>query len=215
MITIEQLEKASGIPVFKWAGKCYGMACEAAKLIEGSVPVYGHYLGPVHPKSMFASASKAGFVQHGWVKLPDGRILDPTRWAFETSLGSIQRRKAKPHIYIGPNDVYDEGGNKFRMQRLGRPPEFDPEEKIINIKPHQLCSEAWNFIEKTLGLGDLLGWDYYEPGDITLEQLHWIANQDPRSMEGHAKAIYDMLTSMKLIGLVPIDNKRMVERGEA
>ena len=53
MITIKQLEKEWGAPVEEWEGNCYGLACAAAKLIKGAVPIYGHYQGEVHPSSMF------------------------------------------------------------------------------------------------------------------------------------------------------------------
>ena len=36
---------------------------------------------------------------HVWIELPDGSVLDPTRWAFEG---------AWPYVYSGPADCYDE-----------------------------------------------------------------------------------------------------------
>ena len=172
MITIEQLEKEFGLPIKKWAGKCYQVACAAAKLIKGAEPIYGHF-------------------------------LDPTRWVFEG---------AKPYLYHGPNDCYDEGGNALRMALMGGPPEFDPDEDIINIKPHMLATKAWVFVEERLGLEDALMYEGYEPGDITKEQLFWLANQDPRKLHGHARAIYAMLEGLDMKGFVPIDNWGMVER---
>ena len=203
MITIEQLEKEFGLPIKKWAGKCYQVACAAAKLIKGAEPIYGHFLGEVKEGTMFHTSALAGFVQHGWVQLPDGQILDPTRWVFEG---------AKPYLYHGPNDCYDEGGNALRMALMGGPPEFDPDEDIINIKPHMLATKAWVFVEERLGLEDALMYEGYEPGDITKEQLFWLANQDPRKLHGHARAIYAMLEGLDMKGFVPIDNWGMVER---
>jgi len=212
--TIKQLEKQFGAPALKWAGKCYAVACAAAKLIDGSTPVYGHYLGSVHPKSMFASAARAGFVQHGWVILPDRSILDPTRWVFEVSYESIRRRKAVPRIYVGlPGNDYDEGGNQFRVSRLGPPPDFDfEEEEIINIRPSMLSSGAWTFVERILDLERYFMLDRYNPGDITMRQLHWVANLDPRTMEGHAREIYALLKTLKASGFVPCDNYQMAQR---
>jgi len=40
--------------------------------------------------------------QHSWLRLQDGRILDPTRWAFD--------RPDKPYLYLGDNDAYDDAG---------------------------------------------------------------------------------------------------------
>jgi hypothetical protein len=200
VITVEQLEKVSEMEARRWVGNCYGIACVAAPL-AGGVPVYGHYLGPVHSKSMFAM--RKGFIQHGWVSLPDGRILDPTRWEFEG---------IEPYIYVGPSDHYDEGGNQLRMQMLGSSPEFDSDEKVFNITSSMLHTEAWNFVESVLGLRDCLGWDGYEAGDVDLKQLQWLANQDPATLEGHGGDIYAMLTRLNLKGFIPIDNLKKVER---
>jgi len=202
-VTLTQIEKAFGMPAKKWAGKCYAVACAASKLITKSRPIYGHYLGKVCPTSMFAKAALAGFVQHGWVLLKDGRVLDPTRWAFEGE---------EPYIYVGSAKDYDEGGNAHRTAMLGRPPEFDPDEKSVKIGTAMLASEPWCFVERVLRLDRIMEEDY-EPGTVTIEQLHWLANQDPHTMEGHAKDIYGMLKKLNLVGFIPIDNRRAAEEG--
>ena len=200
MITIEQLEKAWGAPVEKWTGNCYGLACAAAKLIEGAVPVYGHYLGKVAEGTFFEPASSGGFVQHGWVLMKNSDVVDPTRWAFEGR---------KPYIYNGPCDVYDEGGNALRMRMIGGPPEFDPESKPkIDILPH-LTSEAWEFVRELMKLEPVEGYDL---GHVTVPQLHWLATYDPRLMRGHATVIFAVLKHLNFKSLVPLDNWRMVER---
>lgn len=202
-MTIKQVEQAFGLPAKEWAGKCYQVACAAAKLIPGSTAVYGHYLGKVHPSSIFAG--RAMFVQHGWVILPDGQILDPTRWAFEGK---------KPYLYVGKDSVYDEGGNQFRGAMQGDPPEFDPCEKTHEITKEILPTKAWNWLEKTLGLDRIME-DGYEPGTVTEEQLHWVAHVDPRRMDGNAKDVFSMLEKLGMRALVPFDNWRMVEQGRA
>jgi len=204
VIKIEQIEAEFGLPAREWTGKCYQVACAAAELVEGGEAVYGHYLGPVHESSV--SAGRAAFVQHGWVLLPDGRILDPTRWAFEGR---------EPYLYVGENDHYDEGGNGLRTAFQGGPPEFNPEDRTYEITQSMLPSGAWGWMEKALGLDGLLLNDGYEPGTVSLQQLHWIANMDPRSMEGHAKDVYAMLERLGLEAHVPFDNWNMVEKGRA
>lgn len=205
MIALQQLEEHIGTPAEEWAGACYGIACKAAELVDGARPVYGHFLGAVHPKSVFAAASRAGFVQHGWVVLPDGKVIDPTRWVFECK---------KPYIYIGPAGVdYDEGGNQFRTASIGSPPRFDPDEKTINISSSMLPTEAWNFIESTLGLQDMFMEDGYEPGDVNVKQLGWVANLDPRLMQGQASVIYGLLERLHMAGFIPYDNRVMVKEG--
>jgi len=203
MITIAELEKEWGAPVEQWTGNCYGLACAAAKLIEGAIPIYGHYLGEVAEGTFFEPTSGGGFVQHGWVQLKDGQVLDPTRWAFEGK---------EPYLYHCPNDVYDEGGNQLRAAMMGDPPGFDPDEDIVHITQAMLNGDAWTFIEKLFKLEHAYLDDLCEPGDVTRHQLFWLANYDPRMMRGHATAIYAMLKKMDLRGLVPHDNWQMVER---
>lgn len=207
MLTVKQLEQYIGSKAADWAGACYGVAARAAEMIEGARPVYGHYLGYVHPRCMFAPAAKAGFVQHGWVALADGRILDPTRWVFE---------KRRPYIHVGPaGSDYDEGGNRFRAKQIGPAPEFDFDDKAVNVTPSMLPSDAWNYVESILGLDKMFMDDEYTPGDITVPQLQWLANQDPRSMQGHAKPIFELLERLKMRGFVPYDNWVMVKEGRA
>lgn len=154
---------------------------------------------------MFSRPAVTGWVQHGWVVLPNGKVLDPTRWVFECK---------KPYIFMGTAGVeYDEGGNTFRMSRLGPPPEFDFDEKVFHITPSILSTDTWCFVEDTFRLRDMLMDDGYNPGDITLPQLHWLANQDPKVLGRHAGPIYGMLERLNLRGLIPIDNYRMVKEG--
>jgi hypothetical protein len=205
MITITQLEKEWGAPVEEWEGNCYGLACAAAKLMnrqgcKGAVPIYGHYQGEVHPTSMFHGHP---IVQHGWVLMSNGDVLDPTRWAFEGR---------KPYLYRGPNDCYDEGGNAVRMAMIGEPPRFDLDDEIHNITPEMLPAEAWRFVEKVLNLDHCFGEDEYEPGDVTRTQLAWLANYDPRMMRGHATAIYTLLKELDFQAFIPIDNRTLVKR---
>lgn len=211
--TLKRCEKALGEPAHQWAKRCFEIASRivAANLCpDGSVAVYGHWIGPVAEGSSFASkAAMLGFAQHGWVLLPDGRVIDPTRWAFED---------VEPYLYIGKADHYDEGGNKFRMASLpSRPPAFDECEEQYELDQHVLPDgKAWTFVEKLLDLDDPfslpVGW---EPGTICESQLHWLAHRDPRTLGGHAKAIYAAINAIGEGARIPIDNKKMVERGAA
>lgn len=203
MITLEELEEETGMKARQWAGNCYGIACAAADMIGGAEAVYGHWLGPVSDKSRFAG--RPIFVQHGWVLLRDGRVLDPTRWEFEG---------VEPYIYVGESDHYDEGGNGFRMAMAGSPPPWDPSDNVYEVTPEILPAEPWTFVEKLLGLDQITSKDY-TPGDVTFAQLHWLANVDPRQMEGHAEAVYEMLKDFHMEAHIPFDNRVMVERGRA
>lgn len=195
-------EKNIGLPASQWAGNCFGVAMKAVELKlvpKGSVAVYGHWIGAVHAESMFSY--RAGtFVQHGWVLMPDGNVCDPTRWVFEN---------VKPYVYFGPADHYDEGGNVRRSKAIGPPPAYDPDDEQHRLNPAILSGPAWKFVEKLLRLDETLE---VEPGDISVNQLHWLANCSPNGLGEHAGAIYDALDALQLGAFVPWDNRQMVKR---
>ena len=111
-LTLRQVERSLG-PASAWKGRCFEIASGvvAAGLVRGTA-VYGHWLGPVHKRSIFHRGGKGPAVQHGWIVLEDDpRVLDPTRWAFEAK---------KPYLFLGaPGRFYDEGGNEWRRKRRG------------------------------------------------------------------------------------------------
>lgn len=91
----EQVADLIGIPLTEWPGSCYGVATalvEHGLVPEGSRAVYGHWIGPIAPTSMFAARRSIGFTGHGWVLTDDGQVIDPTRYVFED---------AAPYVYVG------------------------------------------------------------------------------------------------------------------
>ena len=94
------LAEEIAVPLERWPGNCHGVATEILNLlpVRGMRLARGHWHGPVHGDSVFS----AGPSQHTWLELEDGRILDPTRWAFTNP--------HKPRIYLGLCDHYDEFG---------------------------------------------------------------------------------------------------------
>ncbi|MEP3667756.1 MAG: hypothetical protein ABJN42_13610 [Roseibium sp.] len=95
------LAEAIGIPLEDWPGNCHGVAEAVLRHAptEGMRLVRGHFTGHVDRDSVY---HRGGLQQHSWLRLEDGRILDPTRWAITSP--------KRPHIYVGVNDDYDEGG---------------------------------------------------------------------------------------------------------
>lgn len=204
--TVAEAERRTGWKVENWAGNCYAVACQFVKvgLVRGTA-VYGHWLGPVAPKSYFGKLGRnTPFVQHGWVLCEDGTILDPTRWGFDGK---------EPYIHVGlPSKEYDEGGNGLR-QALKRPvPDFDPDAKKVEMTKHVLPGPAWSFIEKLLEI------DYtnegQEPGFITVEQLFWLANLPVQDLGPHAPALYAAFEKVGYEAAVPYDNRQMAKRME-
>jgi hypothetical protein len=202
--TLARVEKVLG-PARSWSGRCHevAIACVQLGLVEG-VAVYGHWVGFVHARSYFAHRSHLPFVRHGWVKLADGTIFDPTRWAFEA---------AEPYLYFGPNDgEYDEGGNVMRAMGRGSAPRFDPADKCFRLDDVVLSSEGWYHAEQ------LLEEDYedgHEPGTVSRGQLAWLANAPYEDLLPYAWEIYRALDVLGKRAYVPIDNYRRARREQS
>lgn len=198
--TLAQAEKALGEPATEWVARCYEIAGRivGAKLCPpGSVAVYGHWLGPIAENSYFHEYSTAPFVRHGWVLLPDGRVLDPTRWVFED---------AKPYLYIGPSDQYDEGGNEWRDASHGAAPSFTPSDRVYTLDvPRSTCEFLKSLLPSTLT--DLAGQLV-----VDAKQLAWLANMSPQKLGPHALPVFTAICKTGSTALIPIDNLRRIER---
>lgn len=233
--TLAACEKALGEKAETWVARCYEISCRivAAGLVEGEA-VYGHWLGKVHPRSHFADRGRMPFIQHGWILLKDGSILDPTRWVFEA---------VSPYLYVGsppdeweihpcktcglleeehrdsgPEDrcdnyerepwPYDEGGNQWRdAMTRGRP-------RPVPEGPRKLCrihgqTAAW--VEAIL--------DENDASQLTVNQLFYLANMSYQAIkqavgpEG-VKMIYDAISDIDdtAISFIPVDNANRARR---
>lgn len=198
-LTVSQVERAIGLPAKGWEGNCHGIAVKvlAAGLVRGRA-VYGCWHGEM--KGHWANRAGVPFTHHGWIALPDGNIVDPTRWSFEAS---------EPYIYVGPMDenLYDPGGNKARRmtQRMvgvsEECPMLGPGEKLIDLKLPKGAAELVN---------SLMGED---PGIFTMKRIIWLANRDPGELGEYAKPVYEALIRAGQTGWIPIDNRRTVMEG--
>lgn len=188
-----EVEKAIGTKAAQWKARCFEISSHIVE--SGLVPgraVYGHYRGPVSARSMFYAASKIGFVRHGWISTPGGRIVDPTRWVFEHT---------RPYLYEGPQSPeYDEGGNVFRATLLRPPPPC--EGKLVELA---VSSELWRVVAHLLG--DTAG---QLRGVVSVEQLLWIANLPLGVLGAEARAIYRMIDRADQRAFIPIDNWRAI-----
>lgn len=188
---MQLLAEKIGIPLGEWPGNCYAIACALVRCgaVEGRA-VYGHYLGPVAPGTMFDGKP---IIQHGWVETADGRIVDPTRWVFED---------VAPYLFEADACAatdYDEGGNVFRGACLGQPPAHDPGGRVVPIEDPEA---------KVLVSG-LLGREGIQEALCTAE-LHWLGNQLPHALGNRASALYAFLARVGERGWIPIDNWRKV-----
>jgi len=97
---IGEIAEAIDLPLNGWPGNCHGVAERVLRRLPtpGMRLVRGHFHGWTSPASVY----RGGPQQHSWLRLQDGRILDPTRWAFD--------QPGNPYLYVGENDAYDEAG---------------------------------------------------------------------------------------------------------
>lgn len=192
---IDPISKKIGVSVLDWPGNCYGISslCVKHKIVPvGSKLRYGHWTGPIHQRSRFYRKNGLGFVQHGWVELPDKTIFDPTRYVFEYK---------PPYIYEGPNDFYDVGGNLFRKENTTPPPPFNAiasRTVLIRTDP-----ETSAFIKALLL--DLRTNDNY-----TIEQIYWLANLVPDATAPFTAKIYTALKQADMAAFIPLDNWRLI-----
>lgn len=231
-ITIKEAERAIGEPATAWGGRCFEIASRLVKAstVKGTA-VFGHWTGPVHPRSRFASRG-AGFVQHGWIVTDDdsGAVIDPTRWAFEAK---------DPYIYSGePPDLfgnspcdtcellegehgdegvpdncsnyyvmpwpYDEGGNRLRERHLQPAPQPRAGDKRIGIT---FTDDAIQFVRRVLELPARGRTDR-----LTMEQIRWLGNLPYARLKEHAHAIYQSIVTVGHVAVIPLDNRRRAER---
>lgn len=239
-LSIRDIEKVAG-PVKNWPGNCYAIACAIAKagLVDGEA-VYGHWIGTVHPKSMFYSRSRAGFCRHGWVQLSDGRVLDATRWVFEN---------VAPYIYVGDpedfvfvrcevcghlDDEHEHGffrhcsvegcdccdyeeGERWPYDEGGNglratmlPLPPEPKAPWRGLK---IEGEAVLKLEKLLGRSLTARFDPTE-GDIAVgqEELLWIANLPYEMLEPVTTDVYRAVIAAGGKQFIPLDNRNRAQR---
>lgn len=185
----EEIAKKINLPTKEWPGKCHQIAdmCIKAGVVDGKLR-YGQFLGEISKDSKLFGGKAGAASHHGWVELPDKRIWDPTRWAFENK---------KPYIYIGKNDGdYDMGGNKLKAKYtdLANAPAYKKTDRMLKL---ELDSKTKDYVNKIFG-------DSHD--ERPLEQVHWLAIQDPDKLGDMAKPIYQALDKLKLKVLIPIDN---------
>lgn len=195
---ILSVEEKIKIPREQWRGKCHKIAALMLKygLVKGKLR-YGHWTGSVSKSSMFEDYPH-GLVRHGWIELPNGQIVDPTRFELE---------QKPPYIYVGRNDYYDAGGNQFRIKNMRPAPPFNSNEKSINLILNNI--DAIKFIETSL--------DRKINNDcvvISTGQAFWLANLPLQVLGKACKPVYSALIHVGLGALIPIDNRELAFENE-
>lgn len=207
-LTVEHVEKALNWPAPQWQGQCYAVATQLVKhgLVEGRA-VYGAWYGAINPEGWWEYKAGTPFVRHGWVLLPDGRILDPTRWSFEG---------VEPYIWIGPGDApeYDEGNNTLSEMMLSRTPWPEPDgSKTYRF---ELMAEIVREVEHhgaELTEDEIDGLDYnHIECHLTGPQVFWLANFPITlySTPDYAREVYTQIEEHGFRAYVPLDNWKAV-----
>jgi hypothetical protein len=220
--SIRQCEDALKEPAHKWVARCYEIAwrIHAAGLVPGR-PVYGHWLGPVHPQSHFGGRYRLPFQRHGWVLMDEdtGKVFDPTRWVFEA---------AEPYLFVGePPDVLLAACRECECleEEHTRTGFFRPCRNTGCACPDYQAPEPWPYdeggdrlrratmrpvppgegaivIHLPAELRDALGL----PFRMTEEQVCWLANLPYSVLGEHANTVYRALQRRGQVALIPIDN---------
>jgi len=192
--------------VSRWKGNCYHVACQIVKedvLMTECRVVYGHYLGPISSDGFFKDRIGMPFVQHGWIELNNGDVIDPTRWVFENK---------KPYIALIEKDnvvmeEYDEGGNKWKEETTNPPPEY-----CEDGKTYPFSKKDFDAIDGRTYILGLLGYHgkRKEIKKISLDQIFWLANLSTQTLGIYAITVYDYIHRMGLLAFVPMDNQLKV-----
>lgn len=206
--SVSRVSAAIRVPADEWDGNCTGV-CAAilkARLVKGEQR-RGLWLGPISENSSFA---KRAFTGHTWIRLPDGRVYDPTRWAFGT---------VSPYIFVSDEPEsqlheYDFGGNNIRRAFRKPFPVRAPGDKPVVLRV--LRSVAIHLV-LLAGPGCELRASVSRWGNrawarlpMTQRQAVWFANLGLTELSEQAKPVYRALVEAGAGALIPWDNRQAI-----
>lgn len=201
-LDIYYIAQRIGQPVRTWPGNCHGIselvvkALHADEVALDARVARGHYLGEVHARSFFGLRGKRiPFIPHSWIVTEAGLLIDPTRFAFESS-------DRDPFIHIGKatDPEYDEGGQTLRASMMGAPPDYNPDERVL---PVQIEGKTGYWIAEQTGF-------QYPPFVMTYSLAMWLGNLPVPYLGVHARPIFSALVDAGHGAIIPIDNRRLV-----
>lgn len=215
--TLQECEEAVRSPATKWAGRCFEIA---HKIVEaglvskerglGGEAVYGHWIGPIAPNSFFAAKERFGFVQHGWIFVPEhDLVIDPTRFVFEAK---------SPYLFVGHEPIgedhpwpYDEGGNRWRTAfQVKRPPQPESGDRRFELA---IDAATADFVAALLGEAGADG------RHATDDQIFWLANLPYQKIADgignhRVHELYEAIAQAESYfeAFLPVDNRRKAGR---
>lgn len=192
-----EMETAMGSKPEDWAGSCHGAAMLVVEHVGPELATVrrGYFIGTIAPGAYFDGRP----AQHSWVELRDGRVCDPTRFAFTGE-------PAWP-LWVGPSDDYDIGGCET-MTPAGRPPDvYESEREMVDID-----TGCVDYLLGLLGLpGECYGEDWVS---VSPEQLGWLAHLPIKDGEAQgvlarffAAEVYQAIIDAGYSALIPIDRR--------
>lgn len=189
------------VPLEQWPGNCHAVATKVMHgfPMEGLRLVRGHFTGYISRDSVYR---RGGIQQHSWLRLGDGRILDPTRWAIESP--------RLPAIYVGINDNYDEAGLALDLRSrprmafsnlLAGDARYAPERAILASIARSGPAAALNLAE-TAGIEGLAA---ERPSINDAERLRALLSDPVEHLED-PEALYASAQAAGLKAIIKLDN---------
>lgn len=238
LATVSAVTKIVGDVPDKWKGRCFEIASIVANsgLLPEAVAVFGHWTGLIQPQSFFSDRRNLGWTNHGWIVLPGGIVVDPTRWVFEN---------AQPYIFVGQHDEGSEcvdfeaaedevtcvhcdhvveehaKGGLFRPCRLCAWPYDEGGNKVraaFQRPPPDLKhprQQGGKRVRLSALLGEPLAFARVllihqllpsDPQAFTLDQVAWLANAPYDTLGQHVGPIYAAIKRAGYGAHVPMDN---------
>ncbi len=99
--TIQELAYSINLPTNDWNRRCGEVIANVLKdgILDGQLK-WGYYIGFIHQNSIFCENALIKEIDHFWLELDDGRVLDPSKWIITCEL---------PYIYIRNDNDYSNG----------------------------------------------------------------------------------------------------------
>lgn len=198
-----RMTEEMGAPPEKWAGMCHAASMAVVDVMgpEKATVRRGYFNGPIAQDAHFFGR----VCQHSWVELCDGRLVDPTRFAFTGG-------KAWP-MWVGFSDEYDIGGCARQPQSPMAPNGWGVEMIFLAVSHTAIKSTGLDFSmeEKQFILADPQG-GQAQGVVLTREQLYWLSHLPIREhlspgqlSKEYAPRIFHAIVDAEESAMIPID----------
>jgi hypothetical protein len=204
---VQWVARRIGIPLDEWPDREDMVAYQVSHVFEIGSYADGHYLGLVDPDApRFGVNSKLPMQGHSWIELPDGTIVDPTRWVFEN---------VEPYVaLIAPTDArhhdYDVTCARWVEGIYRRRPEPSDERQVGLLLPFNPRADICLLLDLKLE-----GAEYPECVlRVSHEQAVWLAELPPNVLDPLVvEQLYGALMAAGMRDAIPLEQWDAVTRG--